>query len=121
MKLLEAIMDAFSTDADASCNEREHHRGEFITRDEQIIRSLAEGGGYAWQGEIATTLGWSKATTSRTLSGLEDAQRITRYQIGRQKVVCLPDREPECLRGDRKRTSAEENTFDLTPPPAAAN
>lgn len=68
---------------------------EFVPEDERVIRLLAAAGGYLWQSDIVTEFDWSAAKTSRLLSAMEDDGRVTRYQLGRRKVVCLPHREPE--------------------------
>lgn len=79
-----------------------------LPRDERVIQFLTECGGYAWQGEVATDLEWSASMTSRTLSEMEDAERIDRYRIGRRKVVCLPHQGPEFLRnGDGARLAQD--------------
>lgn len=76
-----------------------------LTRDERVVRFLAGDGGYAWQGEIADGLDWSASMASRTLSEMEEGDRIDRYRIGRRKVVCLPDHVPEGLRSEEPRAS----------------
>lgn len=70
---------------------------QYLPDDERVIRFLDESDGYTWQGEIVSGLEWSAVKTSRTLSEMEEKGRITRYRIGRRKVVCLPHRVPEQL------------------------
>lgn len=67
---------------------------------EHVVRLLEKREGVTWQNNVMTELGWSACKTSRILSKLEDDQRITRYKIGRQKIVCLPGHEPFQVMGD---------------------
>ena len=60
-----------------------------------IPQLIEENGGELWQSEIIERTGWSASKTSRTLSQLEDDNRILRYEIGREKLVCLPGADPE--------------------------
>lgn len=100
--VLQVLNDAFPSLGGNQRDEARATGGEarFVTREEEVIRFLAENDGYAWQGAIGDALEWTKSKTSRTLSEMEADGRITRYQIGRRKVVCLPHREPACLGGE---------------------
>ena len=52
----------------------------------------------AWQQDLQDQIGWSSSKTSRILTQLEADERIIRYRIGRQKLVSLPDTDPELVR-----------------------
>lgn len=67
----------------------------------RVIELLESTDGVSWQQEIMSSLEWSPSKTSRRLSDLEKSEQISRYQIGRQKIVCLPDREPAYLQKHR--------------------
>lgn len=77
-----------------------------LTSEERVVKLLSEKNGYTWQGEIAEAFGWSAAKTSRTLTKMETKGRITRYRVGRRKVVCLPNQEPECLQVERRAVAS---------------
>ena len=68
-----------------------------VTPEERFVRLVSENGGGMKQGEIVSAVEWSESTVSRRLSKLEDDGTITRYQIGREKLVFLPGNEPESL------------------------
>ena len=63
----------------------------FRQRYEHVISLLHDRGGYQWEAQLTDDLGWSTATTTKTLEELEAAGRVLRYQIGRRTVVCIPD------------------------------
>lgn len=69
-----------------------------LTPEEQVEDLLRGANEYIWQSEIVAETEWSTAKTSRILSEMEEDGQITRYRIGRRKIVCLPDQEPDCLR-----------------------
>lgn len=70
---------------------------EIVTPEERMVRLVDENGGGMRQAEIVTTVEWSESTVSRKLSKLESEGTITRYQIGREKLVFLPGNEPDSL------------------------
>jgi predicted transcriptional regulator len=68
-----------------------------MTPEEQVIEVVSANGGGMKQAEIVSSLDWSESTVSRKLSDLESKNAVTRYQIGREKIVYLPGAEPETL------------------------
>lgn len=66
-----------------------------MTPGEFVRALLEENGGRAYQGTICDETGLSKSATSRLLTQMEEDGTVTRISIGREKVVCLPDHEPE--------------------------
>lgn len=64
---------------------------------ETVLQHLRRHKGYAWQGQLVRDLEWSEAKTSRTLSEMEAIGEVNRYRVGRRKLVCLPEREPDVL------------------------
>lgn len=64
---------------------------------EQVRHVLRSRGGRIYQSDVAEATGWSKPKVSYVLSDMEDDGLIIRYQVGRQKIVCLPGHEPEVL------------------------
>ena len=70
----------------------------YIPDETRVLNLLQESGGMTWQEEIRASFDWSPSKTSRRLSELEDSERVNRYQIGRRKVVCLPDQKPPTLK-----------------------
>lgn len=61
----------------------------------QVYRLLHGNDGHMWQGDIANELEWSPSKTSRLLSSLEDDGSIARRQVGREKIVYLPQTVPD--------------------------
>lgn len=94
--------DATEQDACGSVGRESGRRGtrdaeEIVTPEERVVRLVGEHGGGMRQADIVTAVEWSESTVSRKLSKLESAGTITRYQIGREKLVFLPGSEPESL------------------------
>ena len=84
-------------------NEEQYHPPEHL-----LMEYLtAESGGPTWQSDISTKMEWSATKTSRVLSELEDEGRVIRYQIGRKKIVSLPNQLPESI-------GASEATPEMT-------
>ena len=67
---------------------------------EQVQHALNRHGGRMYQSDMAEETGWSKPKVSYVLSDMEDDGVIVRYQVGRQKIVCLPGHEPEVVGQD---------------------
>lgn len=109
MSIIDAVFDMYSGSGDVSDGEvpRSALTQEFVTDEEKVVHLLARHGGYTWQGDVVTELDWSESKTSRTLSRMEEEDRVTRYQIGRRNVVCLPHREPEQLRRNGVKISTD--------------
>lgn len=61
------------------------------SREDALVELVEVNGGRVKQSELVELTGWSKATVSRHLSGLEADGAIDRVPVGRQKVVLLPD------------------------------
>lgn len=62
-----------------------------------VLEQLESNGGQLKQQSIVEYTGWSDSKVSRTLSEMEVDGRITRYRIGNEKLVCLPESQPEPL------------------------
>ena len=56
-----------------------------------LVRSS---GGRMWQADMVETTGWSKSTVSRYLDTLETNDIVERVQIGRRKLVGVPEEMP---------------------------
>ena len=82
----------FSEETDRTLNEILVERGQ--TREEYVCEVLAEHDGRLRQQQIKEYTGWSAASVSRLLGQMEDDDRITRFRIGNEKVVCFPDADP---------------------------
>lgn len=77
-------------------NRRNGHDAEqLVTPAERVLELLAQNGGRMRQGEIVTETEWSDSTVSRKLGELESSGSVTRYRIGREKLVFLPSEEPD--------------------------
>lgn len=79
-----------------------------LTPREQVIEVVTANGGRMKQAEIVSRMDWSESTVSRKLSELEANDAITRYRIGREKLVYLPGAEPEGLKSPLARADAEQ-------------
>jgi CRP-like cAMP-binding protein len=62
-----------------------------MTAEEYLVYGLELHDGRLRQQQICDWTGWSEPTVSRLLTGMEDDGSVVRYQIGREKIVCLPD------------------------------
>lgn len=60
-------------------------------RRDRVITRLCECGGYGWEDELATELGWSSSMMRQTLAEMEAAGRIIRYEVGQRMVICTAD------------------------------
>lgn len=97
--LLRTVAEAMSGDQPGTeaPPEIDPRREQYVSPEERILAELTGRGGVSPQGELQSATGWSAAKTSRVLSAMEDERSIDRYELGRQKVVCLPDEEPPHL------------------------
>lgn len=105
--------DPDATDPDTSTNEEPDEPASFpvlaeeterdihdvllergLTREEYVCEILAEHDGRLRQQRIKEYTGWSAASVSRLLGRMEDEGTITRFRIGNEKVVCVPDADP---------------------------
>lgn len=71
---------------------------EIRTDQERVLQLLETHSGITWQSHVVSETEWSKSKVSRVLSEMEANGTIRRYRIKRQKVVCLPGAEPDCLK-----------------------
>lgn len=81
-----------STDADSDL------QPFVLTPGEEVLQLLRRNSGRLNQGELVEALDWSPATVSRRLGEMEADGQLVRYQIGRRKIVCLPDCQPAAAR-----------------------
>lgn len=70
---------------------------EFLAPEECIVGAIERAGGSVKQAEIVAAVDWSESTVSRKLSDLESRDAVSRYQIGREKLVFLPGHEPAAV------------------------
>lgn len=98
--LTQEIIKRFSSDGTSNDEVAQvEPEGEHLLTDEElVIQFVSESGGRTLQSKIATGLEWSKPKTSIVLSAMEDAGIITRYRVGRQKAVALPDHTPQHIK-----------------------
>ena len=75
----------------------DHGVEQLISPRERLIGLLEANDGRMKQSEIVGAVEWSESTVSRKLGALESDGAITRYRIGRGKLVFLPGAEPDCL------------------------
>lgn len=68
-----------------------------LTPRERVLKLVARNGGGMRQQDLASELDWSESTVSRRLSRLEDAEVVSRYRIGREKLVFVDGDEPNAL------------------------
>lgn len=60
-----------------------------------VLDVLEESGGRLWQRELVEAVGRPSSTVSRWLCTLEEMGAVERIQIGREKLVFLPEHEPQ--------------------------
>ena len=70
---------------------------QLLSPRERILALLERNDGRMEQSEIVRTVEWSESTVSRKLGTLEAEGSISRYRIGRGKLVFLPGAEPDCV------------------------
>lgn len=70
---------------------------DFLGPEECIVDAIERRGGAVKQSEIVSAVEWSESTVSRKLSDLESREAVSRYQIGREKLVFLPGHEPAAV------------------------
>lgn len=63
-----------------------------------VLDALEENGGRLWQRELVEVTDRPSSTVSRWLCTLEETGAVERIQIGREKLVFLPEHEPEVAR-----------------------
>lgn len=68
-----------------------------LTPRERVLKLVARNGGGMRQQDLADELDWSESTVSRRLSRLEEAEVVSRYRIGREKLVFVDGDEPNAL------------------------
>lgn len=78
-------------------SEQRVSRPDVRTNAEQVHELLETSGGRVYQSDIASAAEWSSAKVSYVLSDMEANGSIVRYQVGRQKIVCLPGEEPDVI------------------------
>lgn len=88
----EAPLPVLSEETDRDINDLLLDRG--LTREEYVLEILDAHDGRLRQQRIKEYTGWSAASVSRLLGQMEDAETITRFRIGNEKVVCVPDADP---------------------------
>lgn len=59
--------------------------------DEERVRYHLRRSGRMGQSELVERTGWSKAKVSRVLSAMEEEGAVSRAQVGREKIVTLPE------------------------------
>jgi len=65
-----------------------------MTNEERVAYLLAENDGRMLQSEMVEAGDWSKATVSRVLSRMEEADAVTRVDVGKGNLVTRPEDEP---------------------------
>lgn len=80
-----------------------------LTPEEAVLEAISAHDGGMKQAEIVSALSWSESTVSRKLSALEEREVVTRYQIGREKLVYLAGAEPDSLKSPVARADADQS------------
>lgn len=70
------------------------------TDEELVYRILEENDGLIYQADFSEVTSWSRSKVSRVLSDMEAEGLLSRYRLGREKIVCLPGHEPDLLSSD---------------------
>ena len=100
---------------DVSNREDERRAERLVPPEEHLLELLEENGGRMKQSDVVGAVEWSESTVSRKLGDLESAGAVTRYRIGRGKLVFLPGAEPECIRSpfDAAEDGADGESDDV--------
>lgn len=81
--------------------------GQLLVPEERIVDVIERVGGTMKQSEIVDAVDWSESTVSRKLCDLESRGAVSRYQIGREKLVYLPGHEPPTVESPLARADAD--------------
>lgn len=73
----------------------------------RLLDIIEEYGGTVRQGHLCDATDWSSPKVSRTLTRMEKEGVIKRFQIGREKIVCFPDREPDFVRSREQNSDRQ--------------
>lgn len=92
---LSALDEADITDASGHFSASALETVTGLTPPEFIVLFVRVNGGRVNQTTIVRSLPWSKSTVSRYLDLLESEEALTRVELGRGNVVCLPEAVPE--------------------------
>ena len=99
--------DATNVEGNRTGSRKDTETEQLLTPEERIVEALERNGGTMKQAEIVATVRWSESTVSRKLSDLESREALSRYQIGREKLVYLPGHEPEAVESPLARVGAD--------------
>lgn len=104
LTLLVVEIGAYAQSRRGPVQEEKEDVPDVQTVEEVVYDYLKSQDGIAPQGDLKRATGWSTSKTSRILSRMESDGWIVRYQVGREKVVCLPGNEPRFVatREDRR-------------------
>lgn len=94
----EAATEAF-TDASGRFSPDSFERVTGLTPAEFLHLYVRSRGGRVRQGQLNSSLPWSKSTVSRLLDGLEEEGHLERVEVGRQNLVCEPHHVPDDREG----------------------
>ena len=75
----------------------------------RILTVLADNDGRMDQRDISDAADLSQSTTSRKLIAMESDGAVTRYEIGRRKIVFLPGEEPEAFESPIDRADSPQS------------
>lgn len=90
-KLLSSVTQVVSHEETANHNWGRGVDERFHTDQQRIIHLLSENDGKMWQRGLIEETGWLPSKMSRTLSAMEQEGQIVRMQIGREKIVTVPE------------------------------
>lgn len=62
-----------------------------LTPEEYLLQFVGMHGGRVEQQRVVALTGWSESTVSQALSEMEAQGLVARVEVGRKKIVCLPE------------------------------
>ena len=68
---------------------------EMLSNEDAVLAVLRRNGGRVRQSALVQETDWSKSKVSRVLSRMDDADRVTKINVGRGNVITLPGEEPD--------------------------
>lgn len=78
-----------------------------LTDEERLLAAIHMANGRIWQSMLCEELDWEKSKVSRQLTQLQAEGKISKYRVGRQNAICLPEHEPDIV--SRETTRREAN------------
>ncbi|WP_396611551.1 hypothetical protein ACH9L7_15315 [Haloferax sp. S1W] len=82
-----------AAEADDADDDAEEVPSELLSNEERVLQLIESRGGRIKQQEVASTLDWTDAKTSKVVRGMRDEGTIEGFRLGRENVLRLPEND----------------------------